>query len=159
MLGVLLLFSLILAALAVARWRGFTVGRILRCLLAALLGGALGAAPGVYLYLGATVFHATGTGQLPLYQSGEMPLVLFFVGGAVGPAAALLVLDRLTRRWVRAARAVVAGLLAFAAGWLAAYFALLLGQQSPYELTILILSPVSVAAEMVAGYALLADRP
>jgi hypothetical protein len=69
-----------------------------------------------------------------------------------------LLLDRLRGRKTSRFRLGLTGAFAFAAGPLAAYFALLLGQQLPYELTILILIPVSVAAEMVAGYALLAGR-
>jgi hypothetical protein len=159
MLGALLLTSLTIASIAVARRSGFTAGQILWCVLSALLGGALGAAPGAYLLLGATVFHATGTGQLPLYLSGDMPLVIFLAGGAVGATAGLLLLDRLSGRRTRLVRVGLAGLLAFTVGMVAGYFGLLLGQQSPYEIAILILIPVSVAAEMVAGYGLVADRP
>jgi hypothetical protein len=159
MLGVLLLTLLTGAAIGVTQRSGFPAGQILWCVLSALLGGALGAAPGAYLLLGATVFHATGTGQLRFYLSGDMPLVIFLAGGAVGATAALLLLDRLGGRETPLVRVGLAGLLAFATGTLAGYLALLLGQQSPYEVAILILIPVSVAAEMVAGYGLVACRP
>jgi hypothetical protein len=158
MLGALLLTSLTVAALAIARWSSFTVGRIFLWVLGILLAGGIGAAPGTFLGLSATVFHATGTGQLPFYLAGDMPLVICLAGSAVGAVTALLVFDRLSGRRTRRVVVGMAGLLAFTIGIVAAYLAILLGQQTPYEVATLVLIPVWVAAEIVAVYRLVACR-
>jgi hypothetical protein len=158
MAGVALLPVSIVAALAICHARGFCTPRTVLGSLGILLGGTIGAVPGAYLSIQMIVFHATGTGQVPFYLQGEMPFVYLVAGGAVGALVGLLGIDWYAVRKKSPKTAWISALAGFGIGGLASFAALILGQNTEAELTILILIPLATATAMLAGYSLRAAK-
>ncbi len=154
MTGPALLVVLTLAAAGVARAAGFSPGRILRCLIGALVGGGAGAAPGLICLMLAAAGSASGASPVPAW-----PAALFASGGAAGALAGLRLGDRGRPRPRFPGLAWAAGLAGFLIGVVASFFALLLVQNTDRETAWMVLGPLATAAATVAGYALAAGKP
>jgi hypothetical protein len=147
MFGAILLAGLTLAAIAVARWRGFRFGRVALDMVGAIGGAAVGAVPVGCLAIGPFItISVEGGADL------VTPLVVLAVGGAAGGLGGLLAADRLVALQKQPRKAWATALTGLAVAVAACYLALLLGQQTAAELAVLLLMPPCGAAAMVAGY-------
>jgi len=153
MYGAALLAGLMLGAIAVGRWRGFSFTRIALAVLGAITAGAVGAAPGTYLSVGGLAALASGGGG----DIMVLPLVLLAAGGAGGALAGMLAADRLMSSWRPPPWAWLAALGGLSVGVATYFVALFLDQNTGREVTVLLLGPPSAAAAMVAAYAVAAE--
>ncbi len=153
-IGVALLVGLIMSPLAVARWVGFSIGRIVLDISGVLVGGALCAIPSATIWLMDMVRNASGGGPMSVWSH-----VLVVCSSALGALAGLLAVERFIYRSKFKAVACLLALTGFAIGGAVSFLVLLLMQYSSWgEQALLILCPLSIAATTVAGYSLRAAK-
>ena len=146
-----LLVGVAACGVLVARWRGFDGPRIILDIAGIVLGGVLGAVPGVFALIGHTVTVATGSSA----GSWLVPNLIVFGGLGVGALAGLSLADRLSRQGRRKAaswkmRLGAAGGLGLAC--LVVSSGVLVGQQTPLELPIMIAVPLATIGLALGGF-------
>jgi hypothetical protein len=149
-LGIALLAVLIIVSLGLARFFGFSVGRILLSLLGALIGGALGAVVGVIAWFQDMIHSATGTSTMH-----DWPAVIFLAGSAAGALLGLFIIERVIYGIRSRPAAWGMALAGFAIGAGACFALLLLVQDALWsEYLWIVLSPLALAALTAAGYSI-----
>jgi hypothetical protein len=153
--GVILLLATIAVLNGATRWRGFSYGRIALCCCAVLAGGILCAIPGVVVSLLVLSGVASGASPMPAW-----PVTLSCGSALLGALAGLWVGDRAGSHARARPVAWIGASVGFLLGAGVAFFSLVLAQNGEYELTALILGPITIASATLAGYSLLASgRP
>jgi hypothetical protein len=156
-LELVLLVGVAVCGVLVARWQGFDGPRIFLDVVGIVLGGVLGSIPGVFVLIGHTVTVATGSSA----GSWFIPdLVLFAVLG-IGALAGLSLADRLSRQGRRKAaswkmRLGAAG--GFGLACLVVSSGVLVGQQTPLELPIMIAVPLATIGLALGGFSVFQPR-
>jgi len=152
-IGLAILLGLIMASLAIARFVGFSIGRIALDMLGVLLVGALCAGPGAIWWLLEMVHNASGGGPMP-----DWPAYLLVAGCGLGALAGLFAVERGIYRFRAPAIAWLTGLAGFAGAAAACYFTLLMTQNSGWgEQAWMMISPLCVGTMTVAGYSMKAE--
>jgi hypothetical protein len=160
-LGILLLGSLIIVSFGLAQYFGFSIARMSFSLLAVLVGGALGAIPGIiacFLDFGRGMARMS-PGARSTSPNWVWPILLLLAGTAAGVVFGLFMTERVIYR-IRSRSSVWWMTLAgFTLGTVASFLLLVLVQNTSWgEHVGMILSPLSLAAVTVAGYSVKAAK-
>ena len=150
-LALVLLVTVMVSGPAIARVKGFGWRRITFDLVATGVVGGVGLALGLSVIAGVIVTSATGVVSSVAVWTSWAGATLIVVLTALG---GLSLTERLWRPRPGRGRALAGALAGLVAGGLIGYVAIILGQQSDFEVVVLCLIPLAAVSSILAGFAL-----
>ena len=149
-LALILLVAVMVSGPAIARVRGFSWRRIVLDVVATGVVGGIGLALGLSVIAGVIVTGATGVVSSVAVWTSWIGATVIVVLTALG---GLSLAERLWRPRPGRGRALAGALAGLVAGALIGFVAIILGQQTDFEVVVLGFIPLAAVSSILAGFA------